>query len=198
MITFDRDIVFLDCETLGLDRTAPIWEFAAIRLAAQPVSGDDIVQRVEFFVRHDADDWLSTLPESFADDYRGRYNPSAALTRREAAGIILGITNRTIIAGSNPSFDMERLERLLRANGVEPGWHYHPLDIPSMVVGQVARSAVGAAEFLGGDLTVTLPWNSNQLSRRLSVDPDGFARHTAMGDVQWCLAQWRQMNGVTE
>jgi DNA polymerase III epsilon subunit-like protein len=42
---------------------------------------------------------------------------------------------------------------------------------------------------------VALPWNSNQLSRRLGVDPDNFARHTAMGDVQWCLAQWRAMNG---
>lgn len=91
MIDFDRDLCFLDVETLGLDRHAPIWEFAAIRVAAQPVS-----------------------------------------------------------------------------------------------------------EFLDGDLTVTLPWNSNQLSRRLGVDPDEFPRHTAMGDVQWCLAQWRQANGVAQ
>lgn len=191
MITFDRDIVFLDCETLGLDRTAPIWEFAAIRLAAQPVSGDDIVQRVEFFVRHDADDWLSTLPESFADDYRGRYNPRAALTRREAAGIILGITNRAIVAGSNPGFDIERLTLLLNSTGVTPGWHYHPLDIPSMVVGALATMPLSSSS------RFPLEWQSSALSRLSGVEPGDFARHTAMGDVQWCLAQWRVMNGVS-
>ena len=34
MITFERDICFVDIETLGLERTAPVWEFADFSLAA--------------------------------------------------------------------------------------------------------------------------------------------------------------------
>jgi DNA polymerase III epsilon subunit-like protein len=191
MITFvDRDIVFLDCETLGLEREAPIWEFAAIRLR-----GREIVDIRDFFVRHARRYGTASLPESFAADYRARYRTEEARSETSAALGIQAITDGAIIAGSNPSFDMDRLEILLRSEGLTPGWHHHPLDIPSMVVGQVARSVAIAADDLVGDLKVALPWNSNQLSRRLGVDPDNFARHTAMGDVQWCLAQWRAMNG---
>lgn len=190
MITFDRDIVFLDTETLGLDRRAPIWEFAAVRLR-----GNEIVSTEEWFVGHDHGYGTNGLPEVFAADYRTRYDADVAVSPAAAAKAIATITSDAIVAGSNPSFDMDRLGLLLRHYGYEPGWHYHPLDIPSMVVGQVARSGL----HLPARRTPPrpLPWNSSQLSRRLSVDPDDFARHTAMGDVQWCLAQWRAMNGVS-
>ena len=192
MITFDRDIVFLDTETLGLDRRAPIWEFAAVRLR-----GNEIVSTEECFVGHDHGYGTNGLPEVFAADYRTRYDADVAVSPAAAAKAIATITSDAIVAGSNPSFDMDRLGLLLRHYGYEPGWHYHPLDIPPMVVGQVARSVVAASVELGDEVRLTLPWNSSQLSRRLSVDPDDFARHTAMGDVQWCLAQWRVMNGVS-
>lgn len=193
MITFDRDIVFLDCETLGLKRDAPIWEFAAIRLR-----GNEIVAIQEFFIRHDENYGTTGLPESFAEDYRARYRYETAIGTNDACLAIRAITEDAIVAGSNPSFDMDRLGILLAEEFLMTAWHHHPLDIPSMAVGQIARSVVAASVELGEGLNLTLPWNSSQISRRLSIYPDNFARHTAMGDVQWCLAQWRQMNGAAE
>lgn len=180
MTAFDRDLYFLDTETLGLDREAPVWEFAAIRIH----DGEEVA-RTEFLIEHDRGGWLDTLPEQFRADYRARYWAELAIPQHQAAREIRLMTDGAIIAGSNPAFDMDRLELLLRQAGEEPGWHYHPLDIPSMVIGCITEGIPGVAE--------RLTWRSTDLSRLVGVDPDGFARHTAMGDVQWCLAQWRQM-----
>ena len=53
--------VFLDCETLGLDRIAPIWEFAALRIDD---SGTEVA-REHFQIRHDPSFWLDSLDEPF-------------------------------------------------------------------------------------------------------------------------------------
>jgi hypothetical protein len=42
---------------------------------------------------------------------------------------------------------------------------------------------------------LTPPWDSEALSRALGVDPDTFARHTAMGDVRWAMAIHDQVMG---
>lgn len=183
MITFDRDLCFVDVETLGLDRNAPIWDFAAIRLSA-----GQIVAREEFLIEHERGDWLDKLPEVFTADYRARYWSEFAAGPGEAAEAIKTITDGAIVAGSNPSFDMDRLEILLLGEGLEPGWHFHSLDIPSMAAGFTAHRKSFVVES-------KLEWRSDALSQRIGVDPGDFARHTAMGDVQWCLAQWQAMNG---
>ena len=86
------------------------------------------------------------------------------------------VKDGAIIAGSNPAFDMERLLILMQRNrfGV-PGWHYHPCDVPTMALGWLAR----------GDGPLSRPWKSDALSRAVGVDPDDYARHTALGDVLW-------------
>jgi DNA polymerase III epsilon subunit-like protein len=193
MITFDRDICFVDVETLGLEREAPIWEFAAVRLRTDPSLPE--FAPVSFQILHDEGSWLEGLPQQFADDYRARFDLQAALPPREAAREIVAITDGAVIAGSNPSFDMERLDLLMSRFDLTPEWHYHPLDIPSMAAGQVARSVVAASAELGDEVRLGLVWRSNDLSRRLGIDPDQFDRHTALGDVKWCLAQWHAMNG---
>lgn len=164
--------VFLDCETLGLDRLAPIWEFAAIRIADDGTE----VGREHFMIRHDPRDWIATMPDAFVRDYHARYDPSRALQRwtagRRIADIVAG---GAVIAGSNPAFDMERLTDLLHAEGFEPGWHYHPTDVPTMAIGWLAAR---------GQL-IPKPWKSDALSRAVGIDPDAHGRHTAMGDVLW-------------
>ena len=99
--------VFLDCETLGLDRHAPIWEFAAIRIE------DDGAEsaREHFQILHDPNahgiNWLATLPEWFQRDYAARFKASTALTPAEAAHRVSKIVaGQAVIAGSNPGFDM--------------------------------------------------------------------------------------------
>jgi len=188
MIHFDRDIVFLDTETLGLALYAPIWEFAAIRIAAPvaDVAAGKVLDQVEFLVEHDTSYGTGQLPESFAEDYRARYRAEFAWPTAIAARKIHEITDGAIVAGSNPSFDIDRLELLLKAHGFDPAWHYHPLDIPSMAAGWHAAN--------GG---TGVKWRSTELSELVGVQPDDFERHTALGDVKWCLAQWEAMNGPT-
>ena len=193
MITLDRDLCFLDTETLGLERAAPVWEFAGVRLRFDPSLPE--FAPVSFQILHQQDSWLESLPEAFVDDYRSRFDIQLALPPRQAALEIQAFTAGAIIAGSNPSFDMERLDLLMSRFDLTPEWHYHPLDIPSMAAGQVARSVVAASAELGDEVRLGLVWRSNDLSRRLGIDPDQFDRHTALGDVKWCLAQWHAMNG---
>ena len=73
------------------------------------------------------------------------------------------------------------------AHGFEPGWHYHLIDVENLAVGYLAgRGDNPAPDAIGRH--VSLPWDSNALSLAVGVDPDRFARHTAMGDVLWAKA----------
>ncbi len=180
------DIVFLDTETLGLDPMAPIWEFAAIRV--QP--GFPVETR-EFTIQHEPDGWLEKMAASgdkgaqLAFDYRQRYNPAHALSEADAAKEIDEITAGAQVVGCNPGFDLDslRLTNLLEANGIEPNWHYHPDDISSMAKGWLSAA---------GRLPAP-PWSSDQLSLALGVDPERYARHTAMGDCRWVQAQYAKI-----
>ncbi|OIN80748.1 hypothetical protein [Mycobacterium malmoense] len=168
------EIVFLDTETLGLHPDAPIWEFAASRRLG-PADYE-----VHFTIQHDPAGWLNDMPEQFLADYHARYDETTAWCERAAAREIAAITRDAIIAGSNPGFDIERLTKLLGRHGITPTWHYHPLDVPTLVQGYLAAR---------GELPEP-PWKSDGLSAALGVDPAAFDRHTAMGDVRWVRAQY--------
>ena len=173
--------VFLDCETLGLDRMAPIWDFAGVRIE------DDGTEsaRAHFQIRHNPDGWLAEFEEdspTFAADYQTRYNHDTAMPEWDAARRIAELVQGDpVIAGSNPGFDMERLTILLRRNRLEPGWHYHPLDVPTLAVGAL----------FGAGCVPERPWRSDEISRLIGVDPGDYKRHTAMGDVEWTLGLYR-------
>lgn len=87
------------------------------------------------------------------------------------------------MVGMVPSFDTERLGRLLRANGACPGWHYQPIDVETLVVGCLH----GRNEML---TDLQPPWDSEALSRLAGVDPDKYPRHSAMGDACWARDVW--------
>lgn len=183
----EPDIVFMDTETLGLDPDAPIWEFAAIRRAA-----DGVESAFHCFIDHYPLPWIDTLPDQFAQDYRKRYNPEKAVRQWDAAGIIRAATQGAHVVGAVPNFDTERLQRLLlRLDGGrglhsrEP-WFYHLIDIENVAAGYLTRKT---------GQPVLPPYDSNELSAALGVNPDAFQRHTAMGDVQWVMAQWDVIMG---
>ncbi|MGV0595680.1 hypothetical protein [Mycolicibacterium porcinum] len=179
------DYVFLDTETLGLDPAAPMWEFAAIRRDADD-TGNSFEDTTHFFIRHNRGDWLDQLPEQFQQDYATRFNVHDALDERSAAIMIHIVTRGAELVICNPVFDEPRLAAFLRSHGIEPEWHYHPWDIASVALGYICgRDSVPPP----------LPWKSDQLSREIGVDPGKFARHTALGDVRWTLAQWDLING---
>ena len=182
------DVVVLDTETIGLHQDAPVWEFAAVRRHAD--SKPDV--RVEFQIRHEPEPWLTTMEKDprgkrFAGDYRARYKRSSAILEPHAAKTIDQVTRGAIPIASNPGFDLTRLEALLRRNGIEPGWHFHPMDIPSLVLGYL----YGAGRCPAGP-----PWKSDVLSDALGVNSKDYARHTAMGDVEWTLAQYESVTNL--
>lgn len=194
-----RAIAFMDTETLGLDHDAPIWEFAAIRRPAH--DGDET--RLHIMIKHDPTGWLDELPEPFAEDYQQRYDPALAYDERGAAAAIANFLDGAHIVGAVPNFDTTRLTRLLVRNGLAGvtrdarvilneqdmphrlPWHYHLIDIGNLAVGYLR----------GRGATVNPPYNSDDLSRMLGVEPDAYPRHTAMGDVLWIRDQYDVIMG---
>lgn len=176
-------LLFLDTETVGINPAAPIWEIAAVRI--EPTGS---ATHFETLVAHDPGDWLLTLPKLFVDDYKKRYDADQAAHPRVAVERLAKITEGAIVCGSNPSFDIERLERLAYQQQLpEPfGWHYHPFDIPTLAHGYL----------LGRGIAPAPPWKSDFLSRIVGVDPADFDRHTAMGDCEWTLAMWKAVTGA--
>lgn len=183
------DLVFLDVETLGLKPLAPIWEFAAIR---REVNGSFICNtKVELFIQHDPTGWLDDpdYPESFKADYRARFDPAKAMPESRAAEIIASyVADGAVVHASNPGFDMERIAILLARNGIEPGWHYHPIDVPTLAQGYLAARRELPEQ----------PWKSDTLSLAAGVDPADYARHTALGDVLWTQTLYDAVMGDCE
>lgn len=113
-----------------------------------------------------------------------------------------GLTHGKHIVGAVPWFDTERfLERYLRDLNACPTWHYHLIDIEALAVGYLAgRWAIGqqydriiAAKDAGA--IMPLPWDSEELTRAVGVDPDDFDKHTALGDARWAKAIYEAVTG---
>lgn len=177
------DIVFLDTETLGLDPYAPIWELAAVRRNADTGEEHEMVVHVE----HRPERWVVDFPEKFLADYRARYTPTDAITPYEAAHTLNAFCyGKPTLVGANPAFDTERIARQwLEPLGIDRPWHYHLMDIEAVAIGYLKAQG----------MLPPGPWKSDQLSALLGVSPDDYPRHTAMGDVNWVMAQWDTVFG---
>lgn len=100
------------------------------------------------------------------------------------------------LAGAVVSFDEKRLEKLLRANGVLPAWHYHLIDVENLAVGYLAARRPGMALIGEGYPDLSLPWDSDSLSLACGVKPPTDERHTAMGDARWAKALYDAIVGA--
>ena len=202
-------LVFLDTETTSLNSdTGRIWEFAGIRRDFND-DGNLVGERTMWFqieqLIHEADpfalkigkyyerfgaagewaDWTvevddGTLIDPIKEWTRWPVKGEVTSTYT-AAKLIEEFTKDATIIGNVIAFDAERLERLLKAEGRLPRWHYHMIDIEPMVVGHA----------LARGLTFDLPYLSSQLTAYLGVpEPDETLRHTALGDATWVKDQW--------
>ena len=91
------------------------------------------------------------------------------------------LTAGSHLVGAVPSFDEERLRKLLRANKQCPEWHYHLVDIEALVAGKVGASP---------------PWDSKVLSRSVQVDKAKYPEHTALGDARWARDVYDAVMGM--
>lgn len=165
-LTFGPGLAFVDTETTGLDPDVhEIWEVALV------VPGEQHRSRWLLPVDLGRADPAALRIGRFHERWSDRHEDFThlAMFAREFAEATRGCH----LVGMVPSFDEERLRKLLRANGACPEWHYHLVDVEAMVAGLLGLQP---------------PWDSNDLSLRVGVDPNVFDRHTAMGDVEWALA----------
>lgn len=171
-----NQVVFVDTETTGLDHELhSIWE-----VCIGEWNGTDWVLDSRQ-IQHDL---------SFADPraldlnhYWERFQPGCAQHPQDVARWVMRRTWGMRIVGVNPTFDILGLTSLLRENHAVPGWHYHPLDLPSLIFGFL----------LGMEQNISLSWNSHDLSEILGVPRDSDTAHTAQGDVRWAIDQMEEL-----
>jgi len=183
-------IVFLDTETTGLGLDDDIWEFGAVRREA-----DGTETETHLFIEHNVFK-CKGLPEPFLSDHDARFPEDGSAAEPDSAARIISelFTDRPHVVGAVPNFDTERLALLLRRFGIEPGWHYHLIDVENLAVGYLAGRAA-QSEFDAGWATPGLPWDSDELSRAVGVESTRFGRHTAVGDVRWAMAIYDAIMG---
>lgn len=192
-------ICAVDCETDGVHPGRKPWEIALIRRDAD----GEFVQ--SFFVEIDlstADPFGLKVGRFYGRHPRGRalvtngvaFEPpkdSNLISPGEAALMVARMTHGAHLVGAVPNFDAEVFDRLLRAHGLCPGWHYHLIDIEALAVGWVAHKAKTIREQEPNvDLGPwpRLPWKSDDLGRAVGVEPlSEDERHTALGDARWAL-----------
>jgi DNA polymerase III epsilon subunit-like protein len=156
-------IVFCDTETTGLDSERhEIWEVGLIDRSGY---------------EHE---WTLTVDLGRADamalkisGFHDRYWRKDKTRIADFAETFRELTNDCHLAGAVISFDEERLRQLLRAHHECPMWHYHLVDVESLAAGKLGLGP---------------PWDSDELSRQVGVDPDDFDRHSALGDARWAKA----------
>lgn len=111
--------------------------------------------------------------------FEDRYSAAMVTPIYEVLPAIGKLTAGCHLVGAVPSFDEERLRRLLNAHQVKHSWHYHLVDVEALAVGYLAGLGVDIAP----------PWNSDDLTERLGVVvPVDDVRHTALGDARWAMA----------
>lgn len=183
-------LAFLDTETTGLNPDRhEIWEVALITLDGRErvwqfpideMKADPFALDIgHYWQRHWADDTfeVSTASAIYMADstYCRRKNfPDVGRAIRpteEWCRYFQRLTAGLHLVGAVPSFDEERLRKLLHLNGVPHRWHYHLIDIEALVAGK---------------LGIEPPWKSDELGQAVGVEPPSDTeRHTALGDARW-------------
>lgn len=181
-------LLFVDTETTGLDPAAGHvpWEVAIVEPDGtehhwiwRPSDGD---------LEHA--DPIALDIGKFHDRAPDRH---VVRDEADAAQAIVELVEGNIIVGSKPAFDIEMLTPWLRRWGYEPAWHHRPICIATLTYGWLTALAALAPDAVPYGI-LELPWRSDDLARAIGVDPDGYDRHTALGDARW-VRDWHTAVG---
>lgn len=207
-------IVFCDTETTHLDpQVGHIWELAII--VRDPGEGD--VEHL-WQVRPDligADPNALSVGRFYERlHWQLRENPVVDLAARfkdgkddgltnasDVAAFVASMLNGAVLVGQNVQFDAAHLTTFLRRNGQAYTAHYRPVCVTTMAAGflyGLKAAADAYADDHGGERDATaaagsveaLPWSSRDLARAVSVVPDDFDTHTALGDARLARHIW--------
>jgi len=204
------DVVFLDTETTGLepdrhtiwevglitpDGREHVWQFPVDEITADPFALDIGQWWERRWATDNEVDVLNAVYEADnAKSRRKNFPEEGKATKPDHlwCSHFRDLIGTAHICGAIPSFDEERLRRLLLANGVRHRWHYHIIDVEALAAGYICGNWPTDP---GWRSLATPPWNSNDLSRAVGVDPDNFERHSALGDARWAKAIYEAVMG---
>ncbi len=178
-------LCFIDTETTSLRPDRRAWEIAVI--LRRPGHPDD--ERCWFIDVADLDLGNANLGSlrigRFFErhpQYCGDPGPHDHRAEYDVLREVEALTRNAYLVAAVPSFDAEVLGTRMRACGICPAWHYHLQDFGTLVAGYLAGQ---------GKSVPALPWEPEDLSRLIGVEPPGEAeRHTAVGDARWAARVW--------
>jgi len=170
-------IIALDTETTGLDpATEEVFEIGAVDID----TGQEFQWRIQ-----PLDETVARMHPKAVEV--NRYHERTAASdwtwddTEDVVSEVYHLLHGNHMLGAVPDFDARHLTALFANVGhVAPRWHYHLIDVEAMAVGWLA----GAGDV--GDEPLPLPWDSDDLSRRVGIEPpSGDDRHTALSDARW-------------
>ncbi len=197
-------LAFLDTETVTLDLGHDvIWEIGLIlrigavdqewrwqmrpNMAKAHPKALEVSQFGKRFVLPDGESVFGWGP--FNDEHPAR------MSRHVLATSLAAMLQGRHVVGAVPNFDTERLALFLGRHNRPATWHYHLIDIENLAVGWI-HGRYGTNEE-AERRAVTLPWDSDELSRAVGVEPPGDGvRHTALGDARWARDVYDTVTGV--
>lgn len=208
-------LVFLDTETTGLDpRTHQIWEIGAILRDEWGTETEYLWQiRPNLDTADPKSLEIGRFHERFlvpegVDAVRVMEDGSLwKLALHEMLFDFQEVVRDAHLVGAVPSFDDAFLKALLQPLNRRIGWHYHLIDVETLAVGYlhgVIARAIDEARMDGRtplkfDRSRTNPpWDSEDISRAVGVNPAKFERHTALGDARWAKAIYDAVRGDAE
>lgn len=190
------NLAFCDTETTGLDADRhEVWEVGLVLRGESPgtrserrwllpvdeAKGDPFSLEVGGFHARHPHGYDRRINDPNETGWRA--HPGDVLCSREDFALdFVQLTARAHLVGAVVSFDAAFLSKLLRSCGYFPRWHYHLVDVEALAAGK---------------LGLPPPWNSEELSRAVGVEPNDYPRHTALGDANWAEAIYFAVMGVS-
>lgn len=206
------NVVFLDTETTGLDPDKhSIWEVALItpdgaehvwQFPVDEITADPFALNIgrwwdrQWSTTNEVDP-LNAIYEAHTSKSRRKYFPEegkAITPDGRWCRYFRDLVGTAHIVGAVPSFDEERLRRLLLSHGVRQRWHYHLIDVEALAVGYLCGRRAEADPDRSHDHGP--PWDSEALSAALGVRLDAESRHTALGDARWARDIYNAVMGA--
>jgi hypothetical protein len=192
-------ICFIDTETTSLRPDRRAWDVALI---VRGGNGQDVEH--QWFVEADDLDLGNADPFALRIGHFYERHPNATTGERFTSGTdterfvlqrVELLTRGAHLVGAVPNFDAEVLGTRMRAHGLLPSWHYHLIDVETLMVGWLA-AAGEQGKRINLDGTLALPWKSEDLSFACGVEPPSDDdRHTALGDARWARDMYDAVMG---
>jgi hypothetical protein len=178
------ELAFCDTETLGLDPVLhDVWEVAVI-LATSTDSQVQVERQTRWFVELPEDALRLADPTALRlTRFWQRTEDAAWMSRYAFAREFARATAGRDLVGAVPSFDSERLQRLLTDENACGAWHYHLVDVENLIAGK---------------LGIQPPWDSKVLYEKAGVALlDDDEAHTAAGDARQVLHAYASVYDLT-